>query len=205
MPQKLVVAGTLRCAEASVLLYSLIETARANICESHRATSATSSPTCPAPARSPNRRPCSPGTSIGRRSCSRGWRDQANYTFEELLVGGTVGARSGGGHPVGAWKLHLETISASSLSDFLEWRITKCYSYLFLCFRSVLNPNHKKTKIQLVMVLFRLKTDSLLGVSFAMVNRGENGKTVSSKLAQATLENFCTRMAKQGKLKNDQD
>jgi putative transcriptional regulator len=44
-----------------------------------------------------------------------------------------------------------------------------------------------------------------LGVSFATVNRWENGKTIPSKLAQATFENFCTRMAKQGKLKHDQD
>ena len=39
-----------------------------------------------------------------------------------------------------------------------------------------------------------------LGVSFATVNRWENGKTVPSKLAQATFENFCFGMAKQGKL-----
>jgi putative transcriptional regulator len=39
----------------------------------------------------------------------------------------------------------------------------------------------------------------------ATVNRWENGKTIPSKLAQATFENFCTRMAKQGKLKHDQD
>lgn len=39
-----------------------------------------------------------------------------------------------------------------------------------------------------------------LGVSFATVNRWENGKTVPSKLARATFENFCARMAKQGKL-----
>jgi DNA-binding transcriptional regulator YiaG len=43
-----------------------------------------------------------------------------------------------------------------------------------------------------------------LGVSFATVNRWENGKTVPSKLAQATFENFCSRMAKQGRLKHDQ-
>lgn len=44
-----------------------------------------------------------------------------------------------------------------------------------------------------------------LGVSFATVNRWENGKTVPSKLAQATFENFCFRMAHEGKLKHDQD
>jgi putative transcriptional regulator len=43
-----------------------------------------------------------------------------------------------------------------------------------------------------------------LGVSFATVNRWENGKTTPSKLAQMSLENFCTKMAKQGKLAHDQ-
>ena len=38
-----------------------------------------------------------------------------------------------------------------------------------------------------------------LGVSFATVNRGENGKTVPSKLAQATVEHFGARTSKQGK------
>lgn len=44
-----------------------------------------------------------------------------------------------------------------------------------------------------------------LGVSFATVNRWENGKTMPSKLALATFDNFCSKMAKQGKLKHDQD
>lgn len=44
-----------------------------------------------------------------------------------------------------------------------------------------------------------------LGVSFATVNRWENGKTVPSKLAQATFKSFCTRMTEQGKLNHDQD
>ena len=39
-----------------------------------------------------------------------------------------------------------------------------------------------------------------LGVSFATVNRWENGKTMPSKLAQRQFEAFCTRMKKQGKL-----
>jgi DNA-binding transcriptional regulator YiaG len=42
-----------------------------------------------------------------------------------------------------------------------------------------------------------------LGVSFATVNRWENGKTLPSKLAQTTFENYCARMTKQGKLKHD--
>lgn len=39
-----------------------------------------------------------------------------------------------------------------------------------------------------------------LGVSFATVNRWENGKTVPSKLARRQVELFCVRMMKQGKL-----
>jgi len=42
----------------------------------------------------------------------------------------------------------------------------------------------------------------VLGVSFATVNRWENGKTPPSKLAQATFENFCNHMKNQGKLSN---
>lgn len=43
-----------------------------------------------------------------------------------------------------------------------------------------------------------------LGVSFATVNRWENSKTVPSKLAQVSFENYCAKMTKQGKLKHDQ-
>jgi len=39
-----------------------------------------------------------------------------------------------------------------------------------------------------------------LGVSFATVNRRENGKSRPSKLAKAQLDNFCVRMIRQGKL-----
>ncbi|WP_255199602.1 helix-turn-helix domain-containing protein [Marinobacter lutaoensis] len=39
-----------------------------------------------------------------------------------------------------------------------------------------------------------------LGVSFATVNRWENGKTVPSKLAQRQFEAFCERMKEDGKL-----
>ena len=42
-------------------------------------------------------------------------------------------------------------------------------------------------------------------MSFATVNRRENGKTAPSKLAQATFEKFCAKMEKQGKLKHGQD
>jgi len=40
-----------------------------------------------------------------------------------------------------------------------------------------------------------------LGISFATVNRWENGKTHPSKLAKAQFDNFCARMTRQGKLK----
>ncbi|MFH1672852.1 MAG: helix-turn-helix transcriptional regulator [Pseudomonadota bacterium] len=40
-----------------------------------------------------------------------------------------------------------------------------------------------------------------LGVSYATVNRWENGQSKPSKLARAQLDNFCTKMTRQGKLK----
>ena len=40
-----------------------------------------------------------------------------------------------------------------------------------------------------------------LGVSFATVNRWENGQVRPSKLAKAQLNAFCTRMAGEGKLR----
>ena len=40
-----------------------------------------------------------------------------------------------------------------------------------------------------------------LGVSFATINRWENGKTKSFKLARAQFDAFCEKMTKQGKLK----
>lgn len=39
-----------------------------------------------------------------------------------------------------------------------------------------------------------------LGVSFATVNRWENGKTVPSKLAQRQFEQFCSDHIKKGSL-----
>ncbi len=42
-----------------------------------------------------------------------------------------------------------------------------------------------------------------LGVSFATVNRWENGRTSPSKLAKASFRNFCSEMASQGKLSHD--
>lgn len=39
-----------------------------------------------------------------------------------------------------------------------------------------------------------------LGVSFATINRWENGKTTPFKLARKQFDNFCEKMAEQGKL-----
>jgi DNA-binding transcriptional regulator YiaG len=39
-----------------------------------------------------------------------------------------------------------------------------------------------------------------LGISFATVNRWENGVVKPSKLAKAQLDNFCAKMTRQGKL-----
>lgn len=43
-----------------------------------------------------------------------------------------------------------------------------------------------------------------LGVSFATVNRWENGKTKPSRLARASFDSFCVKMTEQGALKHDQ-
>lgn len=40
-----------------------------------------------------------------------------------------------------------------------------------------------------------------LGISFATVNRWENGLVKPSKLAKAQLDNFCSKMTRRGKLK----
>ena len=39
-----------------------------------------------------------------------------------------------------------------------------------------------------------------LGVSFATVNRWENGQSKPSKLAKAQLDTFCSRMVEDGRL-----
>lgn len=40
-----------------------------------------------------------------------------------------------------------------------------------------------------------------IGVSYATVNRWENGQTTPSKLAKAQLEAFCEKMIEEGRLK----
>ena len=42
-----------------------------------------------------------------------------------------------------------------------------------------------------------------IGVSFATVNRWENGKASPSKLARKSFDNFCALMKKQGKLETE--
>ena len=44
-----------------------------------------------------------------------------------------------------------------------------------------------------------------LGVSFATVNRWENGRTKPLKLARAQFDFFCARMQRRGKLELDDD
>ncbi|MFH1674384.1 MAG: helix-turn-helix transcriptional regulator [Pseudomonadota bacterium] len=44
-----------------------------------------------------------------------------------------------------------------------------------------------------------------LGVSFATINRWENGKTTPFKLARVHFAAFCEKMIKQGKLKRLED
>lgn len=44
-----------------------------------------------------------------------------------------------------------------------------------------------------------------LGVSFASINRWENGKTSPSKLARAQFDTFCRKMKTQGKMKTRED
>jgi DNA-binding transcriptional regulator YiaG len=40
-----------------------------------------------------------------------------------------------------------------------------------------------------------------LGVSFATINRWENGQVKPSRLARVQIDAFCVRMAKEGRLK----
>lgn len=44
-----------------------------------------------------------------------------------------------------------------------------------------------------------------LGVSFASINRWENGKAAPSKLARAQFQAFCRKMKTQGKLKTREE
>ena len=65
-----------------------------------------------------------------------------------------------------------------------------------------INPNYpgllKEVRRQLALSQEDLARE--LGVSYATVNRWENGQSRPSKLARAQLDAFCARMTKQGRL-----
>lgn len=70
------------------------------------------------------------------------------------------------------------------------------------------SPEEFQQQVKTVRQQLALSQEGLahaLGVSFATVNRWENGKTIPSRLAQTTFVNYCAKMAKQGKLKHGQD
>ena len=55
-------------------------------------------------------------------------------------------------------------------------------------------------KVRRHLALSQKELAHALGVSFATVNRWENGKTLPSKLAQRQFEHFCAQKEKQGEL-----
>jgi DNA-binding transcriptional regulator YiaG len=62
-------------------------------------------------------------------------------------------------------------------------------------------PENFPETVKEVRRLLALSQEELahaLGVSFATVNRWENGKTVPSKLAQRQFEQFCKQKRKDG-------
>ncbi len=56
----------------------------------------------------------------------------------------------------------------------------------------------KEVRRQLAISQERLAHE--LGVSFATINRWENGKTTPFKLVRAHFDSFCAKMVRQGKL-----
>jgi len=68
----------------------------------------------------------------------------------------------------------------------------------------VAKTNNYRSLVKEIRKQLRLSREDLareLGVSFATVNRWENGQVRPSKLAKAQLNAFCTRMAGEGKLR----
>ena len=68
----------------------------------------------------------------------------------------------------------------------------------------VAKANDYPSLVKEIRKQLRLSREDLareLGVSFATVNRWENGQVRPSKLAKAQLNAFCTRMAGEGKLR----
>jgi DNA-binding transcriptional regulator YiaG len=66
----------------------------------------------------------------------------------------------------------------------------------------VINPDYpamvKEVRRQLALSQEDLARE--LGVSYATVNRWENGQSKPSKLARAQLDAFCIKMTRQGRL-----
>jgi DNA-binding transcriptional regulator YiaG len=66
----------------------------------------------------------------------------------------------------------------------------------------VINPDYpamvKEVRRQLALSQEDLARE--LGVSYATVNRWENGQSKPSKLARAQLDAFCLKMTRQGRL-----
>lgn len=58
-------------------------------------------------------------------------------------------------------------------------------------------------KVRLQLKLSQEELAQCLGVSFATVNRWENGRTKPSKLALKQFATFCTTNSRSGKLKLD--
>lgn len=66
-----------------------------------------------------------------------------------------------------------------------------------------LKPREFPELVRLVRKQLDLSQEDLareLGVSFASVNRWENGKVTPSKLAKAQFDDFCKKMTKRGTL-----
>ena len=64
-------------------------------------------------------------------------------------------------------------------------------------------PQNFPATVKAVRLQLKLSQEELahaLGVSFATVNRWENGKTVPSKLAQRQFEQFCLEQSSKGRL-----
>ena len=66
--------------------------------------------------------------------------------------------------------------------------------------------NAFSVQVKAVRLQLKLSQEELaqaLGVSFATVNRWENGKTAPSKLAQRQFEQFCNDKKQQGALTDE--
>jgi putative transcriptional regulator len=63
-------------------------------------------------------------------------------------------------------------------------------------------PEHVK-RIRMRLEISQEDLAHALGVSFATVNRWENGKTEPSKLARRQFEQFCMRKKKKGELPDE--